>query len=101
MARASEKYSDVSIVTTDNPRSEDPGEIIEEILKGFSDLDKVIVEKDRREAIEKAVKIATNDDLILIAGKGHERFQIFMNQMVEFDDRLVVAEVCQSQLATV
>jgi len=101
MASVSEKYSDLSIVTSDNPRSEDPAKIIEDILKGFSTLDHVIVESDRREAIEKAIQIATNDDLILIAGKGHERFQIFSNQMVEFDDRVVVAKVCENELATI
>jgi len=101
MARAAEKYSDISIVTTDNPRSENPEKIIEDILDGFSKLDRVIVEGDRRQAIEKAIQIAANEDLILIAGKGHERFQIFLNQMVEFDDRLVVAEVCENELATI
>ncbi|NGX57339.1 MAG: UDP-N-acetylmuramoyl-L-alanyl-D-glutamate--2,6-diaminopimelate ligase [Chlamydiae bacterium] len=101
MARAAEKYSDISIVTTDNPRSEDPTVIIEDILRGFTNLDNVVVEADRRKAIEKAIKMAKEDDLILIAGKGHERFQIFVNIMVEFDDRVVVAEVCQSQLASV
>jgi len=101
MAAASEKYSDLSIITSDNPRSEDPVKILDDILGGFTSLEKVIVESDRRKAIEKAVQVSTNDDLVLIAGKGHERFQIFSNQTVEFDDRLVAAEVCQGELASV
>ncbi len=101
MAKAAEKYSDISIVTSDNPRSEDPSKIIDDILSGFSNLDTVIVESDRREAIRRAVHLATRDDLILIAGKGHEKFQIVMNQMVEFDDRLVASEVCRESLSQI
>lgn len=101
MARAAEKYSDISIVTSDNPRTEDPSKIIDDILGGFSSLDNVIVESDRREAIKRAVDLASNDDLVLIAGKGHEKFQIIMNQMVEFDDRLVASEVCRESLSQV
>lgn len=101
MARSAEEFSDMVIVTTDNPRSEDPLEIIEDILRGFASPEKVIVEPDRRKAIEKGVALATEDDLILIAGKGHERFQVFANKTVEFDDRTVVAEICQNQLASI
>lgn len=92
MAAASEAYSDLTIVTTDNPRGEDPNQIIQEIVKGFTQKS-YLVEPDRRKAIEKAIEIASPDDIILIAGKGHEPYQCFAHRTVEFDDRLVAAEL--------
>lgn len=89
MARAAEAFADLAIVTSDNPRTEDPHKIIQEILKSFSSLEKVIVEPDRKEAIERAVELGEPGDLILVAGKGHEKVQIFANRTVEFDDCLV------------
>ncbi len=88
MAKASEKYSDLTIVTSDNPRTEDPLAIIEEIKQGFSS-SKYIVEPDRAKAIAEAKK----DDVVLIAGKGHETYQIFAHQTIAFDDRQVATEV--------
>jgi UDP-N-acetylmuramoyl-L-alanyl-D-glutamate--2,6-diaminopimelate ligase len=93
MARAVEELSDIAIVTTDNPRSEDPLSIIEEICKGFTD-SKYIVIPDRKEAIHTAVRIATPQDVILIAGKGHEKYQIFAHGTVPFDDCQMAAECC-------
>jgi UDP-N-acetylmuramoyl-L-alanyl-D-glutamate--2,6-diaminopimelate ligase len=94
MAAASEKYSDFSIVTTDNPRTENPSRICDDIVKGFSKSDCYTIELDRRKAIEKAIALATPQDIILIAGKGHECYQIFAHQTIEFDDRKVASELC-------
>ena len=93
MARAVEELSDIAIVTTDNPRSEDPLRIIDEICKGFTSSNYIVV-PDRKEAIHKALYIATPKDVVLIAGKGHEKYQIFAHGTVPFDDCQVAAEWC-------
>ena len=93
MARASETLSDMTIVTSDNPRSEEPESIIQEIVKGFQNKESYLVEVDRRKAIKRAIDMATADDIILIAGRGHEHYQIFAHYTVEFDDRKVAAEM--------
>lgn len=94
MAEACENYADLCIVTSDNPRSEDPVKICRDIVKGFSHQDIYQVELDRRAAIQKAIELATLGDTILIAGKGHEAYQIFADQTIEFDDHKVAAEIC-------
>lgn len=92
MAEACEENSDLCILTSDNPRSEDPLSIANEVVKGFKNPSKYIVELDRRSAIEKAIEMANPNDTILIAGKGHEKFQIFAHKTIEFDDRKVALE---------
>jgi UDP-N-acetylmuramoyl-L-alanyl-D-glutamate--2,6-diaminopimelate ligase len=99
MARASEALSDLTIVTSDNPRSEDPSDIIRQIVKGFKRQDSHEVEIDRQLAIEKAINMATPEDIILIAGKGHEPYQIFSHKIVEFDDRKVAAQICRQKFS--
>lgn len=94
MGRVCETHSDICIVTTDNPRTEDPDEIIRQILTGFKGVGQAIVLTDRRQAIKKAIQLASDDDIILIAGKGHETVQIFSHQTIHFDDRAVAAEFC-------
>lgn len=96
MAKVCENNSDVVIVTSDNPRNESPEAIIEDIKKGFARPNDHVVEIDRRNAIAKAISLATKDDLILIAGKGHETYQIFGHKTVEFDDRKVAYEICKN-----
>lgn len=96
MAAVSEQYSDVTIVTSDNPRTEDPELICREIIKGFSKPDSFIVELDRRLAIQKAIEMADSNDTILIAGKGHEPTQIFAHKTIEFDDCQVAADICSA-----
>lgn len=88
------RLADLSYVTSDNPRSEDPGAIIAEILAGVPAQRRatVTVEADRRRAIELAVAAARPGDVVLIAGKGHEQGQIFADRKVPFDDRRVAAE---------
>lgn len=90
MAKAAEKWADVSIITSDNPRNEDPEEITRQILSGFKTFP--LVELDRKKAIERAIAMADKDDLVLIAGKGHEKVQIFASQTISFDDLLVARE---------
>lgn len=94
MARAAEKLSDFCIVTTDNPRSENPEKICQEICQGFLN-NQWIIEMDRYEAIKKAITMATVNDMILIAGKGHETHQIFAHKTIEFDDCKVAAQICK------
>ncbi|MCR4337948.1 MAG: UDP-N-acetylmuramoyl-tripeptide--D-alanyl-D-alanine ligase, partial [Candidatus Omnitrophica bacterium] len=78
-----------TVLAMDNPRSEDPSEIMQEIVKGFEGKNYEVI-FDRREAIEKALNLAQKDDVVLIAGKGHEDYQIFKDRTIHFDDREVV-----------
>lgn len=94
MAAVCEALSDFSIVTSDNPRKEDPQEICQEIARGFTKSESFIVEVDRRKAIEKGIELAKEGDILLIAGKGHEPYQIFSHQTLPFDDRQVAREIC-------
>jgi UDP-N-acetylmuramoyl-L-alanyl-D-glutamate--2,6-diaminopimelate ligase len=89
LAKAAESLSDLCIITSDNPRQEDPQEICRQILAAFKAPDTVRVEIDRKRAIELAIGQAQPNDIVLIAGKGHERMQIFSHQTVPFDDREV------------
>jgi UDP-N-acetylmuramoyl-L-alanyl-D-glutamate--2,6-diaminopimelate ligase len=96
MAAFAEQFSDQVIVTSDNPRGEDPQTIIEAILGGFKTACKVIVESDRRKAIWRAIESAKEGDIVLIAGKGHEKYQIFAHQTLPFDDVQVASEAAAS-----
>lgn len=89
MGKIAEDIADIVVVTSDNPRSEDPQQIITDILTGIKSLksDKIIVEPDRRMAIEAAIKLAEKNDVIIIAGKGHEDYQILKDSTIHFDDR--------------
>ncbi len=93
MAQAAERFSDQVVITSDNPRGEDPAAIAKEILEGFLAPEKTVVELDRKLAIEKAIGMAKMEDIVLIAGKGHEKVQIFAHQTVPFDDVSVAKEV--------
>ncbi|GAB4192777.1 MAG: UDP-N-acetylmuramoyl-L-alanyl-D-glutamate--2,6-diaminopimelate ligase [Simkaniaceae bacterium] len=94
MAKIAERHSDMVIVTSDNPRKEDLGSIIADIAAGFV-YDRHAIEKDRREAISLAMDLAKPEDIILIAGKGHETQQIFADRAVSFDDRKIAEELLQ------
>jgi len=93
MARVAETLADRVIVTSDNPRSEKPQAIADEIVSGFSSLEKVTVELDRRSAIALAIGEARPGDVVVIAGKGHETYQIIGDVTRPFDDREVAAEI--------
>jgi UDP-N-acetylmuramoyl-L-alanyl-D-glutamate--2,6-diaminopimelate ligase len=85
--------SNLVILTSDNPRSEDPNSIIEEILVGVREtVVEYVVESDRSQAIRRAISVAQPGDIVLIAGKGHEKVQIFRDHTVAFDDAEVAAE---------
>jgi len=92
MARACAEHADLAVVTSDNPRTEDPAEIVKEILAGFPAGSPRLVEIDRREAIRRALREARPGDTVLIAGKGHENYQIFRDGVKPFDDSAVAAE---------
>jgi len=95
MAAAAEKVADLVVVTSDNPRTEDPQRIIEDIRRGFDPAagDRVIVQPDRADAIRLAIDRARSGDTVLIAGKGHEDYQIIGSARRHFDD-VEVARAC-------
>jgi UDP-N-acetylmuramoyl-L-alanyl-D-glutamate--2,6-diaminopimelate ligase len=94
MGRAAHELADFSILTSDNPRTEDPHEILQQIEAGFpvDAAGKHLVVEDRREAIERALDLAQPGDTVLIAGKGHETYQEFTDIVVPFNDRQVVED---------
>lgn len=93
MGNISGKYADIAIVTSDNPRTEDPVAITKEVEEGVKQAkaEKPALEyeviPDRRTAIQKAISLAQDDDLVIIAGKGHENYQILKDKTIHFDDR--------------
>lgn len=93
MGKIAADFSDYLIVTSDNPRSENPQEIIKDILKGCKNTE-ITVEtiENRRKAIERALAIGEKDDIILLAGKGHETYQILGDKKIHFDEREIVSE---------
>jgi len=92
MGKIAEDFSDRVVITTDNPRNESPASIINDILAGITDLNKVKVEEDRRKAIQIALQEAKKGDTILVAGKGHEDYQEIKGIKYPFDDRQVIRE---------
>jgi UDP-N-acetylmuramoyl-L-alanyl-D-glutamate--2,6-diaminopimelate ligase len=97
MGAAAASLADVAILTSDNPRTEDPLAILAAMLDGAKDVDQarrahVIMEPDRAAAIRLAVAGAAKGDVVLVAGKGHERGQYVNGQVIPFDDRQVAAE---------
>lgn len=96
MGRIAAKYADHVIVTSDNPRTEDPDAILSDIEQGLigDEVDRSRYELivDRREAIQKAIEMASREDVVLIAGKGHETYQLIGTAVLDFDDRIVAKE---------
>lgn len=95
MGAIAERLSDTIIITSDNPRTENPDIIIENVLAGVSDKAKAIVEPDRAKAIIKGLQLAGNGDVVLIAGKGHEDYQVIGTTKHHFDDREEVRKFLQ------
>jgi UDP-N-acetylmuramoyl-L-alanyl-D-glutamate--2,6-diaminopimelate ligase len=93
MGKAVAEGSDFAIVTSDNPRTEDPKAILDDIVPGLAQARGVLIEIDRRKAIAAAIQMAQADDVILIAGKGHEDYQILGTARTPFDDRTVAREL--------
>jgi UDP-N-acetylmuramoyl-L-alanyl-D-glutamate--2,6-diaminopimelate ligase len=92
MGRIAARFSDLAIVTSDNPRTEDPERIIDEIERGMEDAPRLRL-SDRREAIRTALIEGRPDDLVLLAGKGHETYQIVGEEKRPFDERAIVHEI--------
>ena len=96
MGSAAEQLADQIIVTDDNPRTESPEKIVNEILRGMNDPEKVSVVHNRQAAIEFALSQAAPEDLVVIAGKGHEQEQIIGHERYPFSDRHVVQRIMQA-----
>ena len=87
MAAIASRLSDHVVVTSDNPRTEDPQRILDDVVAGIPSGTDLMVEGDRGVAIASAIADAGADDLVLVAGKGHEDYQILGTEKVHFDDR--------------
>ena len=92
MGKIAEEMADVAIVTSDNPRTEDPQAIIDEVLSGMKLPQKRKVIVDRREAIAEAVRMAEKGDVVLVAGKGHESYQEINGVRREFNEEKIIRE---------
>ncbi|MFQ6049270.1 MAG: Mur ligase family protein, partial [Phycisphaerae bacterium] len=102
MGRVACELGDVVIVTSDNPRGERPQAIIDEILAGIEGwgMERVEVEPERRKAIWRAVELADEGDVVVIAGKGHERYQVVAGRRLPFDDVAVAAGAVRRRLGS-
>jgi len=102
MGRIAAKYSDYSILTSDNPRGEDPWQIIEEVEAGLREIKGpgtgYTVQPERYEAIKLGIELARPGDMVIIAGKGHENYQIFSDFTIPFNDREVAEEIIKQRL---
>ena len=114
MARVAEQLADFIIVTSDNPRTENPDDIISDIVSGFDTAPPVkiadlrdtsdeqratkIIEPDRKKAIELAIRAAGKNDIVLIAGKGHETYQIIGKQKFDFSDKQIASEYLKKRI---
>jgi UDP-N-acetylmuramoyl-L-alanyl-D-glutamate--2,6-diaminopimelate ligase len=96
MGRIAAAGADLVTVTDDNPRSEDPAAIVRDILAGIGDAGTVQVEHDRAAAIRTAIEAAAPDDLVLIAGKGHEDYQIYGTTRRVFSDERIARDVLEA-----
>lgn len=97
MGQIAAQLSDIAIVTSDNPRTEEPTAIIEDILAGMENAENYIVIPDRTAAIQKALSIAEKDDVVLLAGKGQETYQIIGKEKIEFDERKIVQRILKNE----
>ena len=87
MGRIASREADVAILTSDNPRTEDPERILDQIMQGVETGAQSLRIADRRQAIRTAVMMATKGDIILVAGKGHEDYQIIGHEKIHFSDK--------------
>jgi UDP-N-acetylmuramoyl-L-alanyl-D-glutamate--2,6-diaminopimelate ligase len=94
MGRIAERLADLLVITSDNPRTEDPQQIITDIISGIQRFDssRMVVDVDRKQAIHAAIDMAKPEDIIVVAGKGHEDYQILGDRTIHFDDREVVQD---------
>ncbi len=99
MGQAASTAADLVIVTSDNPRTEDPLKIIEDIKPGLVGGKFTVIEPDRRKAIEMAVSLCRENDLLVVAGKGHENYQILGTTKIHFDDREVIEQALKGAVS--
>jgi len=99
MGKVAADSADVVVVTDDNPRTEPSEQIIDDILAGIAEKDKVKVWPGRREAVIRAMQEAQQDDVVLLAGKGHEDYQVIGTQRVDYNERAVVSDWLQGDCA--
>ncbi|WP_373755944.1 glutamate ligase domain-containing protein, partial [Jeotgalibaca porci] len=93
MAEIALKYAEEVVFTSDNPRTEDPLKIVEEMVVGTK-ADNYLIELDRKKAIQLALDLAEEGDIVLVAGKGHETYQIIGEETIHFDDSEVISDYC-------
>ncbi|MDD5617849.1 MAG: UDP-N-acetylmuramoyl-L-alanyl-D-glutamate--2,6-diaminopimelate ligase [Candidatus Omnitrophica bacterium] len=98
MGKVASELADFAIISSDNPRSEKPKDIISDIKKGMRKNNYIEIE-DRKEAIKKAIDIAKEKDIILVAGKGHEDYQIIKDKRYPFNDRLVIEKILSGKVS--
>lgn len=96
MGAVAEHFAKICIITSDNPRSENPNDIIDDILKGMENKDAVIIQPDRKKAISKALSLAKNGEIVVILGKGDETYQEINGVKYPFSDELVVKEILKN-----
>jgi UDP-N-acetylmuramoyl-L-alanyl-D-glutamate--2,6-diaminopimelate ligase len=94
------KLSSQVIITSDNPRNENISDIISDMLTGISEqnIEKTIVINDRKQAIKTAFKLAKSNDIILVAGKGHEKFQEILEVKIPFDDKQEILKLINKNI---
>jgi len=97
MGSIAEEFSDHVFITSDNPRSEEPQKIVNDILMGIEKKEKITIDIDRFKAINESIKFANKGDIVLIAGKGHEDYQILNDKVIDFDDRKIAQKLLQEQ----
>jgi UDP-N-acetylmuramoyl-L-alanyl-D-glutamate--2,6-diaminopimelate ligase len=99
MAKVVERLADLAIVTSDNPRTENPDVIINEIVAGFVNpaSPKIKIEQDRRKAIALAIEFAQANDVVLLAGKGHETYQIIGKEKFPFSDKQIALDLLKDK----
>ena len=95
MGNIATMYADVCYITSDNPRFEEPLQIIKDIVKGCKEGKKIVIEESREEAIKKALKEIETGDILMILGKGHEEYQILGDKYIEFSDRKMIEKWLQ------
>jgi UDP-N-acetylmuramoyl-L-alanyl-D-glutamate--2,6-diaminopimelate ligase len=92
MGDAASRLADHIVLTSDNPRNEEPRAIIESVRSGMAGDATLVIEPDRREAIVRGLTVAEAGDVVVVAGKGHETTQTFADRTIDFDDRVVILE---------
>jgi UDP-N-acetylmuramoyl-L-alanyl-D-glutamate--2,6-diaminopimelate ligase len=97
MAAAVAEYSDTAVITSDNPRSEDPDDILDQVQRGFPKGFDFIREKDREKAIGMALRLAVAGDTLILAGKGHEREQVYRDRTEYFCEEEIVRRYFENQ----